>query len=312
MSIWSKLLLENERHISGEKEVAWSYCEENFSAHTNLESLNYDNLSAIILKNGVESGLLNGQIYFERVEYEKYYLLIKKNLNDDTAFLLKNYWTLIVSIKLNPTDIPFVLVHMASSLDGKISTNCGHSKWIGNQENLIHAHRLRAIVDGIMVGSNTVKCDNPKLNVRHVDGKDPVRLILSNNCSDFTNLADNADVDTYLLRGEKLACSDVSYPFDETIYFKGATDKEKLSNLMIKLGQKGVRSILIEGGARTVSSFISVGLVNVLQLHMAPIVLGSGRDFVSLPEITTIQDGLFMKNVMYTQMGDSMMITGRL
>jgi len=85
-------------------------------------------------------------------------------------------------------DVPFTMVHMAVSLDGKIATVNGHSKWIGNEQNLNHAHRLRAILDGILIGSGTVKTDSPTLNVRRVTGQSPTRFVLSNVSQDFSQL----------------------------------------------------------------------------------------------------------------------------
>ena len=75
--------------------------------------------------------------------------------------------------------LPFICLHVAQSLDGKIATNSGHSKWIGNMENRIHSHRIRALVDGVMIGGNTLRNDKPKLNVRHVEGKDPIKIVIN-------------------------------------------------------------------------------------------------------------------------------------
>ena len=94
-------------------------------------------------------------------------------LNDYIPFVL-NYFKAIKSEK------SYVVSHFAQSLDGKIATSTGHSKWIGNQENLVHAHRMRALCDGILVGANTYLRDNPRLTVRNVEGDDPVKIILGN------------------------------------------------------------------------------------------------------------------------------------
>ena len=197
-------------------------------------------------------------------------------------------------------------------MDGKISTECGHSKWIGNDENLIHAHRLRAIVDGILVGANTVKNDKPKLNVRLVSGEDPIRLILSNKTKSFCNLSQNSNTKTFLLRHESHSLDCKEFNFDKEIYFKGDSDKERIQDVLDNLSKNGINSILIEGGSQTISCFTSTGLVDTIQLHIAPLILGSGKSFINLPGISKIQDGMFVKNARYEHIGDSIMITGNL
>ena len=87
--------------------------------------------------------------------------------------------------------LPVVYLHVAQSLDGKIATNSGHSKWIGNMENRIHSHRIRALVDGVMIGGNTLRNDKPKLNVRHVEGKDSVKIVITSEENNYDSLCTN-------------------------------------------------------------------------------------------------------------------------
>ena len=204
------------------------------------------------------------------------------------------------------------MVHMAVSLDGKIATLDGHSKWIGNEQNLNHAHRLRAILDGILVGSETVKKDSPTLNVRRVSGQSPARFVLSNISEDFNQLKQVKDAPTYLIRHKKYTYKNGSKIFDDVIAYEGNTKKEQINDILQKIRAKGVRSLLIEGGAKTVSCFVEAKAVNVLQLHHTPLILGSGRSMVDLPTIATIKEGQFLKHAYYTQMGNEIMITGAL
>ena len=83
------------------------------------------------------------------------------------------------------------VAHFAQTLDGKIATLNGESKWIGNQENLIHAHRMRALCDGILIGNKTLEADQPKLTVRHVKGNDPKRIVLGTSHTDFSSLTNS-------------------------------------------------------------------------------------------------------------------------
>jgi len=113
----------------------------------------------------------------------------------------------------------YVISHFAQSLDGKIATNSGHSKWIGNEQNLIHAHRMRALCNGILIGANTLKKDKPMLTVRHVEGDDPVKIVLCNSCQDFIEL--RKDKRKYL---HLTTVDDVHNKDKEAIYLE-STDK---------------------------------------------------------------------------------------
>ena len=310
-NIWNALLAENENRIIEDQHVAWSYKKGAFTDHQSATELNNIVFDAAILRKEVQFEPKNIAAYKILIRHN-FNILIKNDLDANLQFFLTNYWTLIIEIKLNNKNTPFVLVHMASSLDGKIATLNGHSKWIGNQENLIHAHRLRAIVDGILIGSCTVKNDKPKLTCRHVQGKNPIRLILSNNTSSFNDLPKIEGTQTYLMRNKKHQQSDYDFPFDKVIYFENEVGGSPLQGLLQQLKEMEIKSILIEGGTTTVSSFIKSGLVNLYQVHLAPILLGSGKNALVLPEIKEVNEGLAIKNSYYTPMGDSMMITGNL
>ena len=94
----------------------------------------------------------------------------------------------------------FVIAHMAQSLDGKVATENDNSKWIGNEANLVHAHRLRALVDGVLVGGATARQDLPSLSVRHVNGSNPARIVLSNSFDRVEELPKVAGMDNVLVR----------------------------------------------------------------------------------------------------------------
>ncbi|NJK98835.1 MAG: hypothetical protein HC905_31475 [Bacteroidales bacterium] len=78
--------------------------------------------------------------------------------------------------------------HYAQSLDGKIATVDGKSKWISDQENLNHSHRMRAMCDSILIGINTLRNDKPRLDVRHVKGNNPVKVVIGNSSASFSSL----------------------------------------------------------------------------------------------------------------------------
>ena len=209
-------------------------------------------------------------------------------------------------------ETPFIIAHMAQTLDGKICTNNGDSKWIGNQENLKHAHRVRAMVDGVMVGGNTVSNDLPKLNVRHVKGANPVRLLLSNSFNDFEKLPVIPGMQTFLLRRKDNPVDNLVEPITKVIYYQGETQKERIEDLLKSLKKEGIGSILLEGGPNTLTSFYCENKIDKLQIHIAPLIFGSGKSFIQLSEIKSVSDGRSLKNVFYNVVGDGMMITGEL
>ena len=85
----------------------------------------------------------------------------------------------IARILSAPRDRPFVVAQLGQSLDGRIAIESGESKWINGQAALVHVHRVRAAVDAVVVGVGTVAADDPHLNVRHVAGRNPARVIIA-------------------------------------------------------------------------------------------------------------------------------------
>jgi len=188
----------------------------------------------------------------------------------------------------------FVISHFAQTLDGKIATVSGDSKWIGNDENLVHAHRMRALCDAVMVGSNTYKIDNPKLDVRHVEGKNPLKVVIGNS-SNSPELHDNGKM------------------FIDTKGMAVVNGEEKdVSQILGSLVKKGVCSIYLEGGATTTSAFLRQGGIDQLQIHFSSKILGSGKQGYDFEGIDCIRDSIQFKNPRFVPVGDEMMFLGEL
>lgn len=178
-----------------------------------------------------------------------------------------------------------VLAQIGQTLDGRIATITGQSKYINGQDGLIHLHRLRALVDAVVVGVETAITDDPLLTVRLVKGQNPTRIVIDPK----GRLAPNAKVwqrdgvrkiwvtSTDQIVSPPPEVENLALPLTE-----GQIDPK---NLLQRLLQIGISRVLIEGGSKTVSKFLQTKCLDHLHLIVAPIVMGSGRLSFELPPI---------------------------
>jgi len=194
-----------------------------------------------------------------------------------------------IYVKYIRTGRPFVIVKCASTLDGRIATRTGDSKWITGEESRKFVHQLRHSVDAILVGANTVRKDDPSLTTRlnGFNGKDPVRVILDSRASippDAKVLRLTSDSDTIVVIGDSIenerknAARDLGVRIVETPLNENGVD---LHFLMGQLGSIGISSVLIEGGSRVFASAFSSGVVDKVMMFFAPKILG-GDDGVPI------------------------------
>lgn len=259
---------------------------------------------------------LNIERYSETEVFSgKLYLNFAESMGQDVKSMLTLYLPLATTSLHHPNQC-FVIVHMAQSLDGMVCTKSGSSKWIGNQENLTHAHRLRALVDGVVVGGKTARQEHPSLNVRHVPGPDPARLLLCNSSDCLQDLPDIQGMRNFILceegklgelSQEVLASSNL-----KPIGYQKCSGDIDLQSLLNRLCSEGIRSILLEGGPTTINTFLRNNALHWIQLHIAPLVFGSGKPFLTLPEIDSVDQAVKLSSVFYTPMGDAIMVTGHL
>ena len=176
----------------------------------------------------------------------------------------------------SPTTKIQVTLKAAITLDGKIATAGGDSKWITGESARLEGHRLRSQHDAILVGINTVSQDNPSLTTRGIpDGKSPTRIILDSRGrlpSDSKVLEDDG-VKVIQVIGNEINPATIKSGQNVEILRAPSTHPEPLW-LLGQLGMKGIRSLLVEGGAKVHGSFIKSGCVTRLQLFIAPKVVG--------------------------------------
>jgi diaminohydroxyphosphoribosylaminopyrimidine deaminase / 5-amino-6-(5-phosphoribosylamino)uracil reductase len=192
--------------------------------------------------------------------------------------------------KFITTKMPFVTLKVAQTLDGKIADVLGNSKWITNRTSRKFAHRLRSRYDAILVGAETILKDNSRLTVREVEGRNPIRAILDG------RFRINPDAIVYSTSSTAKTLIFTSYQFSENqnqkknklisrgieiIELPGSKGKVSLNRVLRHLAEKGVASILVEGGAKTFSEFLEEKLVDKIELFISPKILGKGLDSFS-------------------------------
>ena len=202
----------------------------------------------------------------------------------------------------------FTVSHFAQSLDGRIATCGGDSKWIGCAENLLHAHRMRALCDGVLIGARTLRADRPALTVRHAEGGSPVRIVVG--------AAGNGDVDCLLAAGPGpiLLVGDGEAPASpqvERLALPRRNGRIATAAILEELYRRGVLSVYIEGGSATTSAFLADGTIDVLQLHISPLILGTGIPSFVRPEITAVAESVRFATHLYRPVGDGILFVGR-
>ncbi|MBE5890900.1 MAG: bifunctional diaminohydroxyphosphoribosylaminopyrimidine deaminase/5-amino-6-(5-phosphoribosylamino)uracil reductase RibD [Lachnospiraceae bacterium] len=177
---------------------------------------------------------------------------------------------------------PFVTMKYAQSLDGKIAAEGGNAKWISGEESRRDVQALRSDRMGIMVGINTVLADNPRLNCRMDDGRNPIRIIMDRHLripedSLIVQTAGEQETLICTVKSEKEAWKQRAKRLENAgIKLLPQSEDIKIPQVLKELGQLGIDSILIEGGATLNASVIQAGCVDELIIYLAPKFLGAG------------------------------------
>ncbi|MEM6487581.1 MAG: RibD family protein [Pseudomonadota bacterium] len=184
-----------------------------------------------------------------------------------------------------------VIGQLGQSLDGRIATPTGASKYINGRDALTHLHRLRASVDAVLVGVGTAVADNPQLTCRHVEGEHPVRVVIDPRGrmpADLTMLGDGAaSVLAVTLPGASVPAGAEALTLEPD-----ADGCIPPLAILEALASRGLTRLLVEGGAETLARFMDAGVMDELHLMLAPIVLGSGKIGLNLAPITALDQAL--------------------
>lgn len=172
---------------------------------------------------------------------------------------------------------PVVIAQMGQSADGFIAARSGDGAELTSVEDREHLHRLRALVDAVVVGASTVAADDPRLTVRSVTGADPVRVVVdpSARTSPAARVLTDGAAPTLWLVGEDAPIPSV--PAHVTVLrLPEQRDGFAPAAILARLAERGLGRVLIEGGGRTVSRFLTAGAIDHLFLTVAPVLIGDG------------------------------------
>ena len=188
---------------------------------------------------------------------------------------------------------PFVILKMAMTLDGKIATADGQSKWITGPAARKHVQHLRKWCDAIMVGGETVRKDKPGLIVRGINGfwKQPLKLIA-------TRSMDDKDLQEY-------------FP-DKSARAVSPSSPAEWQDLLLELGKENITALLIEGGGELAAEVLNAEIVDKIEFHIAPKILGGkdSRSVVGGESPLTLEDAKFLRDYKLEIVGDDIIISG--
>ncbi|MCR8634407.1 bifunctional diaminohydroxyphosphoribosylaminopyrimidine deaminase/5-amino-6-(5-phosphoribosylamino)uracil reductase RibD [Paenibacillus radicis (ex Xue et al. 2023)] len=213
---------------------------------------------------------------------------------------------------------PFVTLKTASTLDGKIASRTGDSKWITNAESRSYVHTLRHRHQSIMVGIGTVLSDDPLLTTRlEVPGLHPIRVIVDSGLRlplDAKVVVDRS-IETIVLTTEEAAATkrDELEAAGVTVLACGAGPKVDLAKAMELLGEREISSILLEGGGQLNGSMLELGLIDKLLMFFAPKIVGGGNqapDNFQFSGFESMKDAIQLERTQVQQFGEDICIAG--
>jgi 3,4-dihydroxy 2-butanone 4-phosphate synthase/GTP cyclohydrolase II len=218
---------------------------------------------------------------------------------------------LLGEIRSRP-DRPFVVLKYAQTLDGRIATSTGDSKWISGVAERRVSHALRAACDAVLVGVGTVMSDDPELTVRMVSGASPMRVVLDSNLrisSDAKILG--PDAATTVITTERSDPARRAALRERGVRVEVVADQAgrvSLRAALATLRASGTESVLVEGGSEMITGLLAAGLVDRIIVGVAPVVIGSGTQAVNDLRVWSVADGIRLENRSILPVGEDVVL----
>lgn len=250
-----------------------------------------------------------------RVELENAGITVESGLLEERAKRLNESF-----VKFATTGIPFFIAKAAMTLDGKIATRTGNSRWITGELARDCVHRLRAGVDAVMVGSKTVEADDPRLTTRTKsgNGRDAIRIIIDGDA----RTAPDSQVFNRRSSSPLLAVVKTTAPQErksafaasgaELIEIEPKNDKINLQKLAKELGKRNIASVMIEGGGGLLAAAFDAGIIDKILFFVAPKIAG-GKGAPTPVEgrgVENISEAIRLDNLSVQKIGDDVLIEG--
>jgi diaminohydroxyphosphoribosylaminopyrimidine deaminase/5-amino-6-(5-phosphoribosylamino)uracil reductase len=216
-------------------------------------------------------------------------------------------------MKFVTTGLPFVMLKVAQTLDGKIATKSGDSKWITQQDSRRFVHSLRSSVDAVLVGANTVRRDDPELTIHNGKGEDPLRIILDSSGSIPSNskiIRENKDGKTIIAAMNRRTKDKSQEGVEVWNLKKLGDDGVDLTQLLKKAGESQITSLLVEGGSRVFTSFLKEKLVDKIYYFLSPKILGEGLGSFGDLGIKEISDSITLRDCEIKRFKNDLLVIG--
>ncbi|HXF35968.1 MAG TPA: GTP cyclohydrolase II RibA [Actinomycetota bacterium] len=209
---------------------------------------------------------------------------------------------------------PFVVLKYAQTLDGRIATRTGDARWISGPRERAVAHALRAACDAVLVGAGTVLADDPRLTVRLVPGASPIRVVLDG------RLRTAPQARVYDPEAPTVVLTTPAAPPERRERLRGlgvvvrevpaGAEGVELSAGLRALAEMGIGSVLVEGGARVLTSFLRAGLADRVVVSVAPSIMGAGREAVEDLGVRRVSDAVRLDDMRWFRAGSDLLVSG--
>ena len=227
-----------------------------------------------------------------------------KNNNLESKINISKYYQSILNILLPilRKNKKLVIAQIGQSIDGRIALNNGNSHYINNPKSIIYLHCLRSISDAIIVGSNTIKKDDPLLTTRKIKGTNPKRIVIDGSLSlnNKYKIFNDGNENIIFTKSNK----NIRLNNSTIIRLK---EKNFTKNLITQIKKLKYKNILVEGGSKTISELINNKYIDILQFMIAPILIGSGINSLNLKEISNLNKAIRPK-YNFNELGDEIIV----